>query len=173
MSLASQLLMLDDVAFDLRFADDRGYCTNVRQGDVATLCNLLYHLFIQLPMFYVIFCVIDGISVFETSKFQRDLASALDCLSRLVEDSQLRGTVKVLITHPGVSYVAQEVLPRQQQYTLSSGSGNGDGSLLSLEDVDRASRFAYAARQQPHDSIAYADDDFVENEPYDFDEGNV
>jgi len=173
LSLAGQLLMLDDVAFDLRFADDRGYCTNVRQGDLPTLCHLLYHLFVQLPMFYVVFCVIDGISVFETSKLQADLASALDCLSRLVEDSQLRGTVKVLITHPGISYVAQEILPRQQQYTLPSGGEDGDGSLLSLDDVNRASTLAYSAQQRPHDGMVYDTYDLLEDESYDFDEGNV
>jgi len=124
-------------------------------------------------MFYVVFCVIDGISVFETSRLQSDLASVLDCLSRLVEDSQLRGTVKLLITHPGVSYVAQEILPLKQQYTLPSGGEDGDGSLLLLDDVNRASTLAYSAQQQPHDGMVYDTYDLVEDESYDFDEGNV
>lgn len=82
LSLAAQILSIPDIEFDLSFAD-RSYCDELQDRNTPYLCDFLQRLLLGLPTYYVVFCVIDGISIFERQKIRDDLVLVIQTLSRL------------------------------------------------------------------------------------------
>ena len=81
-SLISQLLPLK--SYDLGFVDD-GSLEDLSHYDIGSLCSLFDMLVQQLAEETVLFCIIDGISPFEKSKYGDSVAIFLSMLSQLTE----------------------------------------------------------------------------------------
>ena len=81
-SFISQLLPLQSYSLD--FVDD-GDLENLRRHDIGALCNLFAMLVQQLAEETVLFCIIDGISTFEKSRYGDSVAVFLAMISQLTE----------------------------------------------------------------------------------------
>ena len=102
-SLLGQLLLQakhKDLHFDLTFLAQKKL-QHIAQEDLKTLCSLFRSLVVQLPKDRMIFCVIDGISLYESTDGDDDLFYAWQRLNQLLEHKSLKAIMKLLATCPG------------------------------------------------------------------------
>lgn len=131
--LITQLLSAHN--FDLGFVRFGDWFDGLRVHDLSTLCRLFHKLLTQLPS-VVVFCIIDGVSLFETSRWSEELAPVLRRLQFSVADDSLDCHFKVLFTSATISRGVKEILGPDN--TLSTPSFAGDGSLLTDRSVMRS-----------------------------------
>lgn len=100
-SLIGQLLHLAQYTFDLSFLNEK-FMDDVVRGSIAALCRLFTLLFYQLPPDFIVFCIIDSISFYETRLHSAITGKAINSLMRLVKKSRSQKNegpiVKVLVT---------------------------------------------------------------------------
>lgn len=89
-----------------------------------------------------------------------------------MNDKQLQGTLKVLITQPGVSVVGPDFLTPHQQFSLPWNIEQGDPSLLSSADMigDSLGRLPQMSTKA---STSFDEEEEDADDPYDFDDGNI
>jgi hypothetical protein len=131
--LITQLLSTHN--FDLGFVRFGDWFEGLRVHDLPTLCRLFHKLLSQLPS-VMVFCIIDGISLFETSRWSEDLAPVIRRLIYSVADDSLDCSLKLFFTSPSISRTVQEVLGSNN--VLSTPAFAGDGSLLTDRNVSRS-----------------------------------
>ena len=110
-SLIGQLLLQarqKHVQFDLSFMV-KEKLQLLAEHDVKTSCRIFRDLVIQLPKDMVIFCVIDGISLYESANGVADLLLVWQRLNELLAHKKLKAVMKLLATSPGqTSYLHDE-----------------------------------------------------------------
>lgn len=102
-SLIGQLLLQakqKNMHFDLSFLAQKKLRL-LALDDLKTLCNIFRNLVIQLPKSIIIFCVIDGISLYESTEGEADLLYAWQRLNQLLMHKRLKAVMKLLATSPG------------------------------------------------------------------------
>lgn len=87
------------------------------------LCRMLSQLVRTLPAAVTLFCVLDGISYFETEEAGRDLCYVVERLKEIACDEFLRPNFKLLMTSPARSKYVQGQVQYWQQLTLKRGQG--------------------------------------------------
>ena len=105
-SLIGQLLLQakqKNVHFDLSFLAQKKQkkLRLLASDDLKTLCDIFRNLVIQLPKSIIIFCVIDGISLYESTEGEADLLYAWQRLNQLLTHKGLKAVMKLLATSPG------------------------------------------------------------------------
>ena len=102
-SLIGQLLLQakqKDLHFELSFLAQKKLQL-LAEEDLKTLCSLFRSLVVQLPKNRMIFCVIDGISLYESSDGEEDLFYTWQKLNQLLTHKSLKAVMKLLATCPG------------------------------------------------------------------------
>ena len=126
-SLIGQLLLQarqKHVHFDMSFLVQEKL-EMLAEHDVKTLCKVFQDLVIQLPKDMIIFCVIDGISLYESANGGTDLLYVWERLNQLLAHKKLKAVMKLLATSPGQTLYLHE----ENMIT------NGD-VLLMPEEID-------------------------------------
>lgn len=85
---------------NLDFINSRKYCNQLRDHDLNCLCVCFNTLIKQCPMDTVLFCIIDGISFYETAHWHEDVCLVVTMLRDLTKDDEVNAIFKLLITCP-------------------------------------------------------------------------
>lgn len=88
---------LDDVLRDHPVEVDE---ERIRKGNIAHLCALFSWLIHRLPKYFVVVCIIEGISHYETDHFEDGMLRVLGAVLELARDPEVAAAVKVLATSP-------------------------------------------------------------------------
>jgi len=93
--------LLSQRIFDLSSLDDE--TVKKIKKDVKKTCALFCQLALQLPMSSRIFCIIDTISLYESSGRKEETLTAMRKLVRLAGKLKNRACLRLLVTAPGRS----------------------------------------------------------------------
>lgn len=110
------------------------------EDDVKTLCKVFQNLVIQLPKDMIIFCVIDGISLYESANGVEDLLHVWQRLIQLLAHRKLKAVMKLLATSPGQTlYLHDEDMMTNGDVLLMPEEidGNRQG-VWNTEDMDES-----------------------------------
>lgn len=127
-------LLLSRYDFDSCRLSDPDEVYYLKHHDVDSLCRLFKALLGQLSRQVVIFCIIDGISLFETSDFRDDLCHEIEALGSLTRDDSLKAVLKLLITSPVRSIYIGKRVPGEDRLTIPRGI-NAHGIALTPRRV--------------------------------------
>ncbi|KAM0799545.1 hypothetical protein BDR22DRAFT_822230 [Usnea florida] len=126
-ALLAQLVTL--YTFRIGFTHYNDY-HELQRFDLVRLCALFSELVKDLPEGFILVCVIDGLSFYETSEWADDLRLVLETLNALTRDPEVWAAFKVLVTSAVASRQAINYIPREDHLILPSDAGNGsDGPL--------------------------------------------
>lgn len=93
--------------------------------DIDTVCNIFYALLEQLPAGFTVYCIVDGLSYFETSLggWSDEIEQVVDCLQQCCDsyESELQVTVKVMLASAHRSIKVCEQIPSEQIVNLRAG----------------------------------------------------
>lgn len=132
-SLTTQLILAWPTQFpdpDLRFLSSllHGRVHGVEEDlEVGVVCRIFHALSRQLPPSSTVYCIIDGITYFETSiaGWNEDMREVVDCLRRCCSynaHNPPRATVKVLMASAGRSTEVREFCALDRIVELRAGS---------------------------------------------------
>lgn len=130
-SLIAQILT--NYSFRLGFVDSHNYRAALENHDLDHLCAAFKRLIYQLPAHFVVFCVVDGISLFERDDLQGELNSVASSFRVLCEDPALGCFFKLLITSPAQSRFVKLFFPPETYLTIPPECC--DGQDVRVEDV--------------------------------------
>ena len=134
-SLISQLLATM-YASDLAILEnDFHQQLEAHASDVAMLMELFFSLVKRLPQEFVLFCVIDGISLFEKQQYEQETRIVFQKLSQIAQAESQGGLFKLLLTSPSSSRCAKEFFPKESTIIIPKNAG--DGQLLTLHQVKK------------------------------------
>ena len=105
-SFISQLLSqgkYKGVVFDLAGMIDEDFDMLKKEDDLPTLCKLFRNLVRQVPENKVLFCAVDGMSLYELSSEADDMLYVWRVLEGLLGDKKMKTVLKLLATCPGES----------------------------------------------------------------------
>ena len=122
--LLAQLVNLH--AIRIGFTNNAEY-HELQRFDTIRLCALFAELVMYLPPGFVLVCIIDGVSLYETAEWAEDLCRILETLNSLTRDPNIDAVFKVLATSAMASRQAVKYIPRE------------DHLMLPLDDGDKAS----------------------------------
>ena len=126
-ALLAQLVTL--YTFRIGFTHYNDY-HELQRFDVVRLCALFSELVKDLPEGFILVCVIDGVSFYETSEWADDLRLVLETLNALTRDPEVWAAFKVLVTSAVANRQAIDYIPRENHLMLPSDAGNGPDSSL-------------------------------------------
>lgn len=109
-SLIVQLLLETNDEYDLFFLTLGRMEEALLDNDLVALCTTLRELLMQNRS-PTLFCVLDGASLFEVQNWHQDMEYVIQVLFALTTDPKLQTIFKILITSPGMSRLAGDVLP--------------------------------------------------------------
>lgn len=136
-SLVAQLLQQQ--IFDTRQLHQEIDLNRVNSGDVLELCVLFRWLARRVPENVTLFCLIDGIILYERSDHEYTMGQVLAYLLELTRDLSIRSILKVLITSPGAT-------AKVRQHPAFYG-GNNILSMATMSLLRQGSSEARLARQ--------------------------
>ena len=152
--------------FDTGFLRTSRAYEELRTHDLDALHRLLRILLGQLPNI-VVFCIIDGISLFESERWRNETATVVRRLQHISSDETLECRFKLLFTTPTISRCANEVLRRENILSIPADAGNGrlltDRSIRSDLSLQRSR----SAEDRTELEVAHARSDLQRSE-YDF-----
>lgn len=119
-SLITQVLHQSGPKLD--FINSRIYRNQLQDHDLNCLCDCFVDLVKQCPMDTVLFCVIDGISFYETAHWREDLCLVVGMLRDLTNDDEVNAIFKLLITCPSRSRFIAKSIPPQDRLALSDAT---------------------------------------------------
>lgn len=147
-------------------------------SDVATLLDLFILLINRLPQDFVLFCVIDGISLFEKQHYEQETRIVFQKLSQIAQAGSQGGLFKLLLTSPSSSKCAKEFFPKESSIIIPKNAG--DGQLLTLRQVKKQASQVFPPQiglmdqtlqlEQPVEQPEVEDADFDDAE---FNDGNI
>ena len=108
--LIAQLLALRE--FDIDFVRFDRWNGQLQRNNLAVLCEVLRELVTQLPD-TILFCIIDGVSHFETERWRSQMRELMRSLTLLAQDGILGAVFKLLFTSPDLSKDARALIPPQ------------------------------------------------------------
>ena len=151
-ALLAQLVSLFD--FRIGFTRNSEY-HELQRFDTIRLCAVFRELVKDLPVGFVLVCVIDGVPFYEVSDWAEDLRRVLETLNTLTRDPQVHAAFKVLVTSAVASRQAIKYIPREDHLMLPSNVGNGSDSPLTARhfkmQMKRSSELR--ARSQSFESL--------------------
>lgn len=103
----------------------------VKAGNIHDLCNLFGCLVRQVPSTSTIFCVIDGIQLYERTQFRGETMVILNFLVDLAENEQqgVAASIKLLLLSPRPTTVVRNAFPvRPALLNMASVSPHSQGS---------------------------------------------
>ncbi|KAI1413039.1 hypothetical protein F5Y13DRAFT_179850 [Hypoxylon sp. FL1857] len=112
--LAQLLVFLKNYEhLSLEFVNSRRYQHGLEHQNMGTLCTSFWELVNQLSQ-TTVFCIIDGVSLYEQKEWKEDLESLIRELDAIVHDDMLRPRLKILLTCPiRATYIGQVVDPQK------------------------------------------------------------
>lgn len=117
----------------------------IEKLNLRALCDCLGKLVKQLPARTVIFCVIDGISFFETTLWSNDTAKVIGDLRDLAYDNETGAIFKLLVTSPRRSKHVASIFEPETRLNVSSSDARRQASE---RDVMLATRRASQTRMR-------------------------
>lgn len=163
--LIAQLLALRE--FDIDFVRFDLWNGQLQRNNLAALCEVLRELVTQLPD-TTLFCIIDGVSHFETERWRSQMQELMRSLTLLAQDGILGAVFKLLFTSPNLSKDARALVPPQCYIQILEGGDEDEVMALTgrnlqyeifrmspLRPMGRSNRFLV------HDSDAIEDADNV------------
>lgn len=87
----------------------------------------------DLPPGFVLVCIIDGVSLYETSDWAEDLRAILKTLNSLTRDAKVYAVFKILVTSTMASRQATRYIPREDHLM---DAGNGANSSLTVRHLN-------------------------------------
>lgn len=115
-SLICQLLKQYQ-AFDLSFLLPEQQAA-LEDYEIKILCHLFVALVQQLPSGQVLFCIIDGISFYESRDKRNDTTKIIKAIAKLVEGEEAQAVLKFLVVSPSISRWSTKSLARRVVYVL-------------------------------------------------------
>ena len=153
----------------LDFVDSEEY-DELQRFDLRRLCILLRVLMKKLPAGVVIFCMIDGISLYEKDDWLEGTCYTLRMIGDLTRDPELSAIFKLLVTSPLASRYMGKYVPEEDRLVLPRDLGKGDGSSISNRQLMmQPRRMVDEDKDVERSEEMCLDEGFVEG---DFDEGN-
>lgn len=131
-ALLAQLLNLH--TYTIGFTSYNDY-HKLQQFDITRLCALFSDLIKDLPEGFVLVCIIDGLSLYETSEWAEDLRRILETLNALTRDPEVYAVFKVLATSAMASRQAIKYIPREDHLMLPLEAGDGPDSPLTARHL--------------------------------------
>lgn len=116
--------------------------TTISGGRLPKLCELFGHLVRLLPEQATVFCIIEGISHYETDDFEEGLLEVLGFLLGLARTRDMAATIKFLATSPTTSDLVQNRFSDDDSSFISLaeirdlGQGLGSMQLEMSDDED-------------------------------------
>lgn len=101
-SIITQLLYCGK-QFDIDFIDSRTYRESLEAHSLPHLCDTFCKLIEQIQLDTSVFCVVDGVSLYEGDHWLDELFCVFETLNALVENEHLQPVFKLLLTSPFVS----------------------------------------------------------------------
>lgn len=116
----------------------------IQGGNLPKLCELFRHLVRLLPEQATLFCIVEGISHYETDYFEEGLLKVLEFLLSLARERDMGATVKILATSPTTSDLVQNRFRDDDSSFISLAEirdlGQGLGSMqLEVSSDDEVS----------------------------------
>ncbi|RYO82950.1 hypothetical protein DL762_006372 [Monosporascus cannonballus] len=113
MQLITKLMEIDEgmESWDLDFIDDRDYLKSLENHEVESLCAALHSMVSQFQPDTNVYCIIDSIACFDSSRMLEDLRVVMECLGEIIDRRNLRPIFKVLLTNPGTSTLDIKNMP--------------------------------------------------------------
>ena len=165
-SLITQLLSFS-ISFDLTFIKSRKHRDQLSRHELDHLCVLFQSLVKQLPIDTVLFCVIDGVSLYEKYEWQQDTCFVIRKLREMVEDDDLGAVFKLLVTSPCTTRYVKGQLAAEDRLIIPRDAGT-DKQVFTERQAVMQTRRAMSSRQSSH---GQSDEDEGYGEE-DFDDGN-
>lgn len=131
-SLLGQII--SQYSLSTTFVDGRAY-EELRRFDLRRLCALMTELVKKIPHEAVLFCLVDGISWYETEEMTQETCVVMQTLVDLTYDTGVRGVFKLLITSPMASRYVRKCTLRQDRLSISSDVAEHDGGPLSRRSL--------------------------------------
>ncbi|CZR68655.1 uncharacterized protein PAC_18554 [Phialocephala subalpina] len=129
---------------DLSFMDSGRWYEHLEKQDPLVLCNLFHRIVAQLPGI-ILFCIIDGVSLFEKEQWRAQIELVVWKLREIVADPTMNVVLKLLITSPGISRVVKGILRAEDRIWIPKDAAT-EGKLLTGKDM------AFGRSQTPGDS---------------------
>ncbi|KAK0371278.1 hypothetical protein CLIM01_11359 [Colletotrichum limetticola] len=113
------------------------YLEDVESEDVNVLCDIFTFLIRQLPAKMMVFCLVDGICLYETEEYLHGMDVVILSLVKLVEECESGGrpSFKLLVTSPQPTIEVRQVFDEDQDSLLHmqglplSGDGMSSAGL--------------------------------------------
>ncbi|KAH7309774.1 hypothetical protein B0I35DRAFT_440600 [Stachybotrys elegans] len=108
-SLILQLLLKlnirdpDMQTWNLDFINDREFLQDLEKHNLDSMGFVLHSLLYQFSPDTTIYCIVDTISCFDSSRLLDDLGTVMERFRKIINDNALVPVVKFLLTHPGES----------------------------------------------------------------------
>lgn len=103
----------------------------IQQGNIHELCKLFGSLAGQVPSTSTIFCIIDGINVYERTQYRQDMIDILRFISDLAENKQqgIGASLKLLLLSPSPTTIVRNAFQsRPSLLNMGAVSNTGQGS---------------------------------------------
>lgn len=100
----------------------------------------------DLPPGFVLVCIIDGVSLYETSDWAEDLRAILETLNSLTRDARVYAVFKILVTSTMASRQATRYIPREDHLMLPLDAGNGANSPFTVRHLNMQARRSVGSR---------------------------
>ena len=147
-SLISQLLR--QFAFTSIQPDPRISLQDLTGDDISILCEIFALLVRQLPSNLLVFCLIDGIGLYETEQF---LVGMDDVIMSLVDLAEQGGhmnqpTFKLLITSPHPTSEVRKVFDSEPDELLHMHNLPAPGGEIGIASVHEQLMLSTASRSQ-------------------------
>lgn len=148
-TLLTQLVNLHP--FSVGFTNSTEY-HEFQQFNIACLCALFSELVKELPEGFVVVCIIDSVSLYETSEWADGLRHILETLNALTRDPKVSAVLKVLVTSAVASRQAIRYIPREDYLMLPSDLGDGTDSPLTVRHLRMQGTRSTGSRARDHSS---------------------
>ena len=142
-ALLAQLVNLHD--FHVGFTNNTEY-HELQRFDTIRLCALFSELVKDLPEGFVLVCLIDGVSLYETSEWAEDIRRILETLNALTRDQEICAVFKVLATSAMASRQAIRYIPPEDHLMLPLDAGDGADSPLTARQLKMKARLSTGSR---------------------------
>ena len=144
----------------LELIDRRSFKDGIEQHDLKALCKTFHLLIGQLPLNTPIYCIIDGLSWYETPEMQHELEYIVDSLRALVVDDRLRPVFKVMMASPNESRNISKRIPWNETVSLRPDVAMDDGLMERIvSDETRRTHSPYNETSRAGNGSESDDDD--------------
>ena len=160
---------IDHTIFNLDFIDSRFYREDLESHNIAALCHSFTMLVEQLPLDVFVFCIIDGINLYERSEWLDGLVLIVNSLNQIAQNARLQPIFKLLMTSARTSRYVQQHIEPQQRVHIREGRGNGKGiSQRSVKNATMRPKLLPEPALHRPGYLDSSDDDDADGDEYEF-----